>query len=222
MGKVELGAYVGERRKKQGLRQSDLADALGYTNQAISKFESGASSISILLLPDLANLLGLSLDDLVARNPNPAAFPPKNPKADPLKQQNNLSFLRQKENLSQKEFADILDVSPRSVLNYENGDTVLSFASLERLLDHFDLKASDFFNTDLKLKAAPVAAVESAPSANPRDDAHSNAYGSSRGDAERSHKRPPAFFLGQRNLHRGRDFCPSRHSFGSDIAFMGS
>jgi DNA-binding XRE family transcriptional regulator len=90
----------------------------------------------------------------------------QNPKADPLKQQNNLSFLRQKENLSQKEFADILDVSPRSVLNYENGDTVLSFASLERLLDHFDLKASDFFNTDLKLKAAPVAAVESAPSAN--------------------------------------------------------
>jgi DNA-binding XRE family transcriptional regulator len=147
----------------------------------------------------------------------------QNPKADPLKQQNNLSFLRQKENLSQKEFADILDVSPRSVLNYENGDTVLSFASLERLLDHFDLKASDFFNTDLKLKAAPVAAVESAPSANvpvttptPTPTVPVEAMPSAPISA------PPAFFLGQKNLHRGWDFCPSWHSFGSDIAFMGS
>jgi transcriptional regulator with XRE-family HTH domain len=48
-----------------------LAKALGYTNQAISKFEMGGSQISIAVLPELADLLKISLDDLFAMNPDP-------------------------------------------------------------------------------------------------------------------------------------------------------
>jgi transcriptional regulator with XRE-family HTH domain len=156
MEKEQLGVYVSERRKKLGLRQADLASSLGYTNQAISKFESGDSTLSILLLPDLANLLALSLDDLVERNPAPSPFAGANPKADGEIAKRNLCALREKENLSQRQFAGILGVSARSVLNYENGNTSLSFASLERLLTHFGLKASSFFYEDLSLKAAPL------------------------------------------------------------------
>lgn len=70
--KQSLGAYVAARRKVLGLRQSDLADVLGYTTQAICSFEMGKSQPSVLLLPSLANALGESLDDLIFLNPNPA------------------------------------------------------------------------------------------------------------------------------------------------------
>lgn len=81
--KPNLGAYVAARRKTLGLRQNDFAEALGHTNQAISKFESDNSLISILVLPALANLLHLSLNDLVTRNPNPTAPAAPLPKANP-------------------------------------------------------------------------------------------------------------------------------------------
>ena len=61
-----LSSFVTMRRKKLNLRQSDLADALGYTVQAISKFESGESQIAVTSLPLLANTLKLSLDDLLS------------------------------------------------------------------------------------------------------------------------------------------------------------
>jgi transcriptional regulator with XRE-family HTH domain len=71
MANDSLGSYVMTRRKAAALKQSDLANALGYTSQAISKFESGESQIALEVLPKLANLLSLSLDDLLLRNPNP-------------------------------------------------------------------------------------------------------------------------------------------------------
>lgn len=78
-----LGPYVAQRRRTLNLRQNDVAEALGYTTQAISSFEMSKSQISVLVLPDLANLLLLSLDDLLSLNPNPEPFGEKNPKADP-------------------------------------------------------------------------------------------------------------------------------------------
>ena len=143
--KTPLGPYVAERRKTLNLTQGQLGDVLGYTTQAISKFESGDSQISILVLPDLANLLQLSLDDLIAQNPSPAPYKDPAPKADPEALKHNLSALRLSHGLSQNEQAEILDVSPRSIQNYEAGETMLSYGALLHLLDHYGLKASSFF-----------------------------------------------------------------------------
>ena len=59
-----LGSFVSSRRKTLGLTQQNLAESLGYTVQAISKFENGQSEMDLSSLPELAKALGLSLDDL--------------------------------------------------------------------------------------------------------------------------------------------------------------
>lgn len=99
MDKCELGNYVALRRKAINLTQGDLAKALGYTNQAISKFEAGSSQISVSVLPQLADLLEVSLDDLFARNESPESSH-TNPRfnADQLKA--NLAQIRSAHNVS--------------------------------------------------------------------------------------------------------------------------
>ena len=149
MESARLGDYVAERRKTLGLRQSDLAESLGYTTQAICSFEMGKSQLSVLLLPNLANNLCESLDDLLACNPNPSPFVSKNPKADPSLLTRNLVALRKKDGLSLDQEAVILGVNKRTVTNYEKGLTTLALSCLLNLLKHDNLKASDFFYHEL-------------------------------------------------------------------------
>ena len=54
-------------RKELGLTQEGLAQRLGVTNQAVSKWESGQSCPDIALLPGLADLFGITIDELFGR-----------------------------------------------------------------------------------------------------------------------------------------------------------
>ena len=58
-------------RKRRGLTQEELANALGVTNQAVSKWESGQNCPDISLLPQMADLFRVSLDVLMGREPLP-------------------------------------------------------------------------------------------------------------------------------------------------------
>ena len=63
--------YFGERlaayRKQQHLTQEQLAQKLGVTNQAVSKWESDQCCPDIMLLPALADVYGISIDALFGR-----------------------------------------------------------------------------------------------------------------------------------------------------------
>ena len=54
-------------RKQLGLTQEGLAQKLGVTNQAVSKWESGLSCPDIALLPKIADLFGITMDELFGR-----------------------------------------------------------------------------------------------------------------------------------------------------------
>ena len=62
-------------RKRLGLTQEGLAQKLGVTNQAVSKWESGQSCPDIALLPAIADLFGITIDELFGREPKAAAVP---------------------------------------------------------------------------------------------------------------------------------------------------
>ena len=62
-------------RRKLGLTQEALAQSLGVTNQAVSKWESGQSCPDIALLPQIADLFGITLDQLFGREPKAVSFP---------------------------------------------------------------------------------------------------------------------------------------------------
>ena len=51
-------------RKRMNLTQDELANKLGVTNQAVSKWENNICCPDILLLPKIAELFGVSIDSL--------------------------------------------------------------------------------------------------------------------------------------------------------------
>ncbi|MGT2756812.1 helix-turn-helix domain-containing protein [Streptococcus ovuberis] len=59
-----IGQKIKALRLKTGLSQTQLAEKLGLSNQAISKWETNFSQPDIGLLPDLASLFGIRIDDL--------------------------------------------------------------------------------------------------------------------------------------------------------------
>ena len=62
-----MGARILRRRKEKGLTQEALANKLGVSNQAVSKWEGDVCCPDLQLLPLLADTLGLSLDELFGR-----------------------------------------------------------------------------------------------------------------------------------------------------------
>lgn len=58
-----LSSNICALRKQHSLTQEALADKLGLTFQAVSKWENGLSSPDIQLLPELADIFGVSLDE---------------------------------------------------------------------------------------------------------------------------------------------------------------
>lgn len=61
---MNLGTKIRELRKKKGLTQEQLANALGLSPQAVSKWEIEASYPDMTLIPVLANFFDVSLDTL--------------------------------------------------------------------------------------------------------------------------------------------------------------
>lgn len=62
-----IGSIIMRLRKEHGMTQEQLANALGITFQAVSKWENGISSPDISTLPLLADLFGVSVDALLGR-----------------------------------------------------------------------------------------------------------------------------------------------------------
>jgi transcriptional regulator with XRE-family HTH domain len=68
------GAYISRLRKAKDWTQLELAERLHVTHQAVSQWEKGASMPDISLLQPLAQLLGVTVDDLLNGEPvRPAA-----------------------------------------------------------------------------------------------------------------------------------------------------
>lgn len=64
-----INEQIAELRKKKGVTQEELANAVGVTNQAVSKWESAQCCPDIQLLPLLAGYFGVSIDDLMGYVP---------------------------------------------------------------------------------------------------------------------------------------------------------
>ena len=67
-----LGENIASHRRTAGLTQELLADRLGVTSQAVSKWERQISCPDVSLLPAMADVFGVSIDELfVSLAPDP-------------------------------------------------------------------------------------------------------------------------------------------------------
>lgn len=64
---IVLAANIQKYRKKCGLTQEELANKLGVTFQAVSKWENAKTAPDILFLPTMADLFGCYIDELFSR-----------------------------------------------------------------------------------------------------------------------------------------------------------
>ncbi len=112
-----LGKRIANFRHQKQLKQDELAEKLGISSQAISKWENDQSCPDISLLPLLAKTLGVSTDELLTG---------KKEEAQPVRM------------LSESERKDINDMMLRIVITGKNDDVVrvnLPLAIIKSILD---------------------------------------------------------------------------------------
>lgn len=60
-----IGNRIAKLRKEKGMSQEKLAEKLGVSSQAVSKWENDASCPDISLLPQLSRVLEVTVDELL-------------------------------------------------------------------------------------------------------------------------------------------------------------
>lgn len=69
MTEIKINEQIAFLRKQKGITQEEMARALGVTNQAVSKWELGQCCPDIGLLPDIAKMFEVSVDELLGYTP---------------------------------------------------------------------------------------------------------------------------------------------------------
>lgn len=69
-------------RKARGLTQEDIAKKLNISAQAVSKWENDISSPDISLLPELASIFNITIDELLGKETNKTEVLPEGKRKD--------------------------------------------------------------------------------------------------------------------------------------------
>jgi transcriptional regulator with XRE-family HTH domain len=64
-----IGSKISTFRKQKGFTQDELAEMLGVSPQAVSKWENDISCPDIMLLPQIAEVFETTTDDLLSTKP---------------------------------------------------------------------------------------------------------------------------------------------------------
>ncbi len=66
MNQIKIGKFIAECRKKNNLTQMQLAERLGITDRAVSKWETGKSMPDSSIMLDLCKELKITVNDLLS------------------------------------------------------------------------------------------------------------------------------------------------------------
>ena len=66
MNQIRSGKFIAECRKKASLTQMQLAEKLGITDKAVSKWERGVAMPDTSIMLELCDILGISVNELLS------------------------------------------------------------------------------------------------------------------------------------------------------------
>lgn len=66
MNQIEIGKFIASCRKEQGMTQANLAEKLGITDRAVSKWENGKSMPDSGIMLELCELLEINVNELLS------------------------------------------------------------------------------------------------------------------------------------------------------------
>lgn len=93
--KAKFGAFVAQLRKEKGLMQKELAEKLYVSDKAVSKWERGLSIPDVAILVPLADILGVTVTELLECR--------RMPKDEPLDSQQTEEIVKKVIGLSEEE-----------------------------------------------------------------------------------------------------------------------
>ena len=65
MNQIKIGEFISSQRKMKNLTQAALAEKLGITDRAVSKWERGKGLPDVSLMLDLCEILGITVNELL-------------------------------------------------------------------------------------------------------------------------------------------------------------
>ena len=66
MDQIKIGKFIASRRKEQGVTQAALAEKLGISDRAISKWETGKAMPDSGIMLELCELLKINVNELLS------------------------------------------------------------------------------------------------------------------------------------------------------------
>ena len=66
MDQIKIGKFISSRRKEQGMTQAALAEKLGISDRAVSKWETGKSLPDSGIMLELCELLDINVNELLS------------------------------------------------------------------------------------------------------------------------------------------------------------
>ena len=96
MDQIKIGKFIAQKRKEQHLTQMQLAEKLGITDRAVSKWETGKSIPDASIMLELCSLLEITVNDLL--NGEVVSMDTYHQKSDELL----LDMIRQKEDADKR------------------------------------------------------------------------------------------------------------------------
>jgi transcriptional regulator with XRE-family HTH domain len=90
---VQLGQRIAALRRERGLTQVQLSEAMGVAQQTLAHYEAGRLRLLAGALPNLAERLGVSVEELIGTLTKPSATSKRGPASVLEKQMEQISQL---------------------------------------------------------------------------------------------------------------------------------
>jgi len=125
MREINIGRVIMQGRKAKGITQEELAQFMGVSKAAVSKWETGQSYPDITYLPQLAAYFNISVDELLGYEPQMT------------KEEIRRLYYRLSEKFAQEPFEAVIGQCQTIIKKYISCPLLLHMAIL--LVNHADL-----------------------------------------------------------------------------------
>ena len=126
-------------RERKGETQKDISSLLNVSEMTISRYENGENEPDLKNVVVLANHFDVSLDEIISVKMNEEI---------PLYLK-NLRYLRTRFDMKQKDIANLLGVSQKSISKYEKCERTPTIENVIKLADYFGFTLDQFVKQDL-------------------------------------------------------------------------
>lgn len=127
-----------EIREDLNLRQKDIADILGITQQSYSLWENGSKVIPLKHLNNLCNYYNLNMDYVIGLS-SIKYYNITNKEIDKILIGERLRKIRKDNNITQEELANILNTTHSTISAYESGKTTILTAFAYEICKRYNI-----------------------------------------------------------------------------------